>query len=109
MPPADEREEQKVQKALALLREKNPGMKIAEAARRTRTSYDRVRRRKQGHQRSSSRGGYNKKLNISSSSALKECLLIYYRIGHRASIDHVITFTNSILQYNKETGTVYRR
>ena len=48
MPPADEHKEQKVQKALALLRE-NPGMKIAEAAHRTRASYGYVQRRKQGH------------------------------------------------------------
>ena len=96
MPPADEHEEQKVQKALALLRE-NPGMKIAEAARRTHASYDYIQRRKQGCQHSSSRGGHNKKLNIPSSSILKEYLLICYRIGHRASIDHIITSINSIL------------
>ena len=107
MPPADEHEEQKVQKALALLRE-NPGMKIAEAARRTHASYDRVRRRKQGRQRSSSRGGHNKELNIPSSSALKEYLLMCHGIGHRASIDHVITSANLILRCNRETGTVHR-
>ena len=108
MPPADEHEEQKVQKALALLRE-NPRMKMAEAARRTRASYDRVRRRKQGRRRSLSRGGHNKKLNIPSSSALKEYLLMCYGIGRRASINHVVASTNSILQCNRETGTAHRR
>ena len=44
MPPADEHEEEKVQKALKLL-EENPRMSLAEAARKTRAAYHGVRRR----------------------------------------------------------------
>ena len=47
MPPADQYEEDKVQRALELLR-KNPGMKIATTARQARASYDRIRRRMKG-------------------------------------------------------------
>jgi hypothetical protein len=67
--PNDKHEEDKVQKALALIRE-NPEIKIKEAARQTRAEYHRVLRRLKGIPRSSSRGGHNKKLNEPESRAL---------------------------------------
>ena len=64
MPPADQHEEEKVQRALKLLHE-NRGMKIATVVRQTRAIYNRVRRRLKGIPRSSIRGG-RKKLNVPS-------------------------------------------
>jgi hypothetical protein len=53
MPPSDQHEEEKVLAALDLIR-KNPGIKVAEAARTTRVLYYRVIRRLNEVPRSSS-------------------------------------------------------
>ena len=98
MTPSDQHEEKKVQDALALISQ-NPKMSAAEAARRTRASYSRVWRRMKGVPRSSSRGGHNKKLDEPETIALREYLLMYYRIRRLASIDNTITIANSILCY----------
>jgi len=98
MPPADHHEEEKVQQALELLR-RNPGMKLKEAARQTRASYSRPRRRNNGILRSSSRGGHNKKLTQLETSTLKEYLLMCYSMGRGAGIEHVVAATNSILRH----------
>ena len=108
MPPADQHKEDKVQKALELLR-KNPGMKIATAARQARASYDRVRRRIKGIPRSSARGGHNKKLNVPSTAALKDYLIMCHSIGRSCSINATVAAANSILQCNGEEGTAHRR
>ena len=108
MPLADEHKEEKVQKALQLLRE-NPGMKITKAVQQTRTIYDRIRRRLNSTLRSVSRGGHNKKLNVPSTAALKEFLLIYYTLGQLTNIENVVVSTNSILQLNGEEGTMNRK
>jgi hypothetical protein len=108
MPPTDEFEENKVQNALALLRE-NPGMKATVAARQTRASYHRVIRRLNGTPRSSSPGGHNKKLDLPSTKALKEYLLMCHSLGKGAGIDNVISSTNSILRCNSSIATVSRK
>jgi hypothetical protein len=97
MGPADQHEEEKVQKALKLIKD-NPGMKAAKAARITRASVTRVRRRMKGIPRSSSRGGHNKKLDMPSSEALKEYLLMCHALGKGAGIDNVVAAANSILR-----------
>ena len=96
MGPADQREEEKVQKALKLIKD-NPGIKAMKATRITRASVTHVQRRIKGIPRSSSRGGHNKKLDMLSSEALKEYLLMYYALGKGADIDNVVAAANSIL------------
>ena len=96
MPPADKHEEEKVQKALKLL-EENPRISLSKAAYKTRAAYYYIRRRLNNTLRSSSRGGYNKKLNIPSSSTLKDYLLIYYTFRKGASIEYIIIIINSVL------------
>jgi hypothetical protein len=96
MSQPDQFEEAHVQEAIQLLQD-NPGMKIASAARQTRAIYHRVRRRLKGIPRSSSRGGHNKKLNVPSSDALKDYLIICHNIGWPANIDALIRAANSIL------------
>jgi hypothetical protein len=108
MPPTDEFEENKVQNALALLRE-NPGMKATVAARQTRALYYRVIRRLNGTPRSLSRGGHNKKLDLPFTKALKEYLLMCHTLGKRAGIDNVISSANSILRCNSSIATVSRK
>src|SRR6266487_3003885 len=108
MPPADQHEEEKVQRALKLLHE-NPRMKIATAVRQTRAIYDRVRRRLKGIPRSSARGGHNKKLNMPSTAVLKEYLLMCHSLGRPCSIDATTAAANSILRYNGEEGTANRQ
>ena len=93
---SDEHEEIKVQKALDLLRS-NPDLSIVAVYRETRIAYYRVMRRRRGILRLSSRGGYNKKLDVPSTKALREYLLIYYSLGRPTSIDNTIKATNSIL------------
>ena len=56
-------EERKVQECLQLL-QKQPELTIADAARQTRASYKRVRRRLRGILASNTRGGHNKKLDV---------------------------------------------
>jgi hypothetical protein len=108
MPPADQHEEEKVQRALKLLR-KNPTMKIAVAVRQTRAIYDHIHRRLKGIPRSSTRGGHNKKLNVPSTAALKEFLLMCYTLGKGASIDATVAAANSILRCNGEAGTASQK
>jgi hypothetical protein len=104
---ADQHKEEKVQRALKLLYE-NPGIKIATAVRQTRAIYDRVRRRLKRIPRSSAREGYNKKLNVPSTAALKDYLIICHSIGRSCSIDATVAAVNSILQCNSEEGTAHR-
>jgi hypothetical protein len=108
MPPADEFDEIKVQKAIELLRN-NPGMTKAAAARQCRAAYHRLDRRLKGIRRSSSRGGHNKKLDVPSTAALKDYLLMYHLLGRGTSIDNCVATTNSILRYNSSTGTTNRQ
>ena len=108
MSPSDQHEEEKVLAALDLIH-KIPGMKAAEAVRRTRVSYPRVLRRLKGVLRSSTRGGYNKKLDVPSSEALKEYLLMCHALGKGASIDNAVSATNSILRYQGSKTTASRR
>jgi hypothetical protein len=97
MPPSDQHEEEKVLAAFDLIR-KNPGIKAAEAACTTRASYYRVIRRLSGVSRSSSREGHNKKLDMPSTEALKEYLLMCHALGKGAGIDNLVAATNSILR-----------
>jgi hypothetical protein len=106
MPPADQHKEEKVQRALKLLYE-NPGMKIATAVRQTRAIYDRVRRRLKGISRSSAREGHNKKLNVPSTAALKDYLIMCHLIGRSCSIDATVAAVNSILRCNSEKETAH--
>jgi hypothetical protein len=108
MPPADQHEEEKVQRALKLLHE-NPSMKIAMAVWQTGAIYDCVRRRLKGIPRSSTRGGHNKKLNIPSTAVLKEFLLMCHTLGKGASIDATIAAANSILCCNGEARIASRK
>jgi hypothetical protein len=75
MPQDIDHEEKKVQDAIKLL-ENSDGMKIAEAARKTRCSYDRLRNRLNSIPPSSSYGGHNKKLTIVEDESLKDYLII---------------------------------
>jgi hypothetical protein len=108
MPPTNEFKENKVQNALALLQE-NPGMKATVAARQTHALYHRVIRRLNRTPRSLSQEGHNKKLDLPSTKALKEYLLMCYSLGKKAGINNVISFTNSILRYNSSITTVSRK
>jgi hypothetical protein len=104
MPPNDQHEEDKVQKALALIHE-NPNIKVKEAACQTRAEYHRVLRWLKGIPRSSSRGGHNKKLNEPESRALKEYLLMCHGMGRGAGLDNVIAAANSILRHQGSDAT----
>ena len=73
MPPRLDREEQKVQNALNLMK-KNPEMKAKEAVRETRASYPRVLCHIKGVPASSTRGGHNKKLTQIGDNVLKDYL-----------------------------------
>jgi hypothetical protein len=99
----------KVLAALDLVRQ-NKGMKAAKAARITRASYSRLLRRLKGVPRSSILGGgYNKKLDISFSKALKEYLLMYHALGKGAGIDNAVKAVNSILRCQGSDATASRR
>jgi hypothetical protein len=106
MPPANQHKEEKVQRALKLLYE-NPSIKIATAVQQTRTIYDRVRCQLKGILRSSAREGYNKKLNVPLTAALKDYLIICYLIGRSCSIDATVAVANSILRYNSKEETAH--
>jgi len=87
----------------------NPGMKATEAARQTRASYERLRRRQRGVPSSSSRGGQNKKLGEPETWAFREHLLMCHALGKSASIDTVIASANSVLRCVGLNETVSRR
>jgi hypothetical protein len=92
-------EEKKVQQCLKLLQE-NPKMTIAEAARQTRASYDRVYRRRKGIPASNSRGGHNRKLNQPQTQVLIDHLLICHYNGRSAGIFEVIESANTLLRFS---------
>ena len=96
MPPKRDHEEEKVRKALDLLKN-NPGMSRREACHEARVIYSRVTRRLKGIPSSSICGGHNKKLQGPQSKALKDHIFIYYTIGRSTSIDIVVASANSIL------------
>jgi hypothetical protein len=106
MPLANQHKEEKVQRALKLLY-KNPGIKIATAVRQTRAIYNRVCRQLKGIPRFSAKKGYNKKLNVPLTAALKDYLIMCYLIGRSCSINATVAAANSILQCNSEKETVY--
>jgi hypothetical protein len=82
-------EEKKVQDCLKLL-QKHPEVTIADNARQSRASYQRVRCRLRGVPASNTRGGHNKKLNIPQEHALKDHLLFCHHIGRNAGMGDVI-------------------
>ena len=106
MPPSDQHEEEKVLAALDLIRQ-NKGIKAAETARITRVSYSRVLRRLKEVLRLSSQGGYNKKLDIPFSEALKEYLFICHALGKRAGIDNAVKAINSIFRCQGSDATAF--
>ena len=108
MPPKVDHEEEKVQAAMALLRRK-PYMKAAAAARQTRCSYERLRRRLKGVPPSSSRGGHNKKLGIVEDNVLKDYLFMCYNLGHSTSVDNVVATGNLILRTKGQDKHISRR
>jgi len=107
-------EEQKVQACLRLLRQQ-PDMTIAEAARQTRASYERVRRRLKGIPALNTRGGHNKKLEAPQEHALKDHLLFCHHVGRNAGIGDIIECSNRLLAFNSvidkngDLATVSRR
>ena len=107
-------EERKVQACLEMHRT-NPNMTLAEAARRTRASYDRARRRLRGIPASNSRGGHNKKFAEPQNEAIKDHLLFCHHFGRNAGLDHVIECANRLLNFdgilnpNGDIATVSRR
>jgi hypothetical protein len=108
MPPKQDHEEIKVQKALELLKN-NPGITRKEACHILRTTYSRVTRRLQGIRASHIHRGHNKKLTVPQSKALKDYIEIYYAIGHSANIEVVVASANSILRYNSSMAIVSRQ
>jgi hypothetical protein len=96
MPPKRDHEEEKVRKALDLLKN-NPGMSRREACHEVRTAYSRVTRRLKGIPSSSIRGRHNKKLQGPQSKALKDYIFMCYIMGRSASIDIVVASINLIL------------
>ena len=98
-------EEDKVQNALFII-QANPGIKIKEACRQTRASYDRVRRRLRGIPPSNTREGHNKKLKKPENKALKDYITICYNIGKPCTIDNAIAAANSILRCTGQNSTV---
>ena len=80
-------------------------MKAIDAVRQTRASYHRVIRRLNGVPRSSSRGGHNRKLDMPSTEALKEYLLMCHALGKGAGIDNLVAATNSILRCQGSDAT----
>jgi hypothetical protein len=107
-------EENKVQDCLKLL-QKHPELTIAEAARQTRASYERVRRRLRGIPASNTRGGHNKKLDVPQEHALKDHLLFCHHVGRNAGIGDVIECSNRLLAFkgvidkNGDLATVSHR
>ena len=108
MPPKRDHEEEKVRKALDLLKN-NPGMSRREACHEARVIYSRVTRRLKGIPSSSTRGGHNKKLQGPQSEALKDHIFMCYAMGRSASIDIVVASANSILRCDGSDETVLRR
>jgi len=96
MPPKRDHEEEKVRKALDLLKN-NPGMSRREACHEVRTAYSRVTRRLKGIPSSSTRSGHNKKLQGPQSKALKDYIFIYYIIRRFININIVVISINLIL------------
>jgi hypothetical protein len=101
---ADEHKERKVQQALDLLRI-NPDLSIAATCYATHVAYYRVTCQRNEIPRLLSRGGQNKKLDVPSTAALKEYLLMCYSLGRPAGIDSTIEAANSILWCNSSTET----
>jgi agmatine/peptidylarginine deiminase len=108
MPPKQDHKEIKVQKALELLKN-NPRITQKKAYHILRAVYGRVTRRLQGIQASHTRGGYNKKLIVPQSEALKDYIEIYYAIGRSTNIEVVVASANSILRCNGSMAIVLRR
>lgn len=108
MPPKVDREEEKVQEAIALLQQK-PWLKIARAARITSASYGRLKRRLRGVPPSSSCGGHNKKFTTVEDNVLKDYLFMCYSLGRSANLEHVIAASNSILRCQGWEETVSRQ
>jgi hypothetical protein len=105
MPPKQDHEEIKVQKALELLKN-NPGMTRREAYHISHAAYGRVTRRLQGIRGSHICGGHNKKLAVPQSKALKDYIEMCYAMGRSANIEVVMASANSILQCDGSMDTV---
>ena len=101
-------EEGKVQNALSII-QANPGIKIKEACRQTRASYDRVRRRLWDIPPSNACEGHNKKLKKPENKGLKDYITMSYNIGKPCTIDNAIAATNSIFWCTGWDSTVSRR
>jgi predicted DNA binding protein len=108
MPLKQDHEEIKVQKALELLKN-NPRITQKEACYISRAIYSRVTRRLQGIRALHIRRGYNKKLTVPQSKALKDYIEMCYAIGRSTNIEVVIASANSILRYNSSMAIVSRR
>jgi hypothetical protein len=96
MPPKQDHEEIKVQKALELLKN-NPGMTRKEACHILRAVYSRVTRRLQGIRASHTYRGHNKKLAAPQSEALKDYIEMCYTMGCSTNIEVIVASANSIL------------
>jgi hypothetical protein len=107
MPPKRDHEEEKVHKALDLLKN-NPGISRREACHEAHAAYSRVTRRLKGLPSSSIRSGHNKKLQGPQSEALKDHIFMCYTIKRSASIDIIVASANSILQCDGSNKTVSR-
>jgi hypothetical protein len=108
MPPKQDHEEVKVQKALELLKN-NPGITRKKACHISCATYGRVTYRLHGILGSHTRGGHNKKLALPRSEALKDHIKMCYTMGHSANIEVIVASTNSILRCNSSTDTVLRQ
>ena len=108
MPPKQDHEEIKVQKALELLKN-NPGITQKKAYYISCAIYGRVIYQLHGIPGSYTRRGHNKKLTLPQSEALKDYIKMCYTIGHSANIEVIMASTNSILQCNSSIDTVLRQ
>ena len=69
-------------------------MSTAEAARRTRASYDRVRRCQRGILASNTRSKHNQKLTEPQNEAMKDHLLFCHHIGRNTGLDYIVECAN---------------
>jgi hypothetical protein len=97
-----------IQNASAVM-DADPTLKRTDAAKQHNAIYQWLIARRRGRPLSSTKGGYNKKLQDSQNYTMQDYLIILYYTGTSANLEALILATNRVLFYSSSTSTVSQK